>query len=133
MTRATGVEPMARKAAYHQISRTYLNERGIPAMARPAKVRISPKASTGPSTRLRPRHAFSVAGASVERFSVAIVSPQRQLGVEEGQHGRREDVLEDRDAHEAPHDGRVHRLCHPFGAAAGGDSLEDAYGGHDGA
>src|SRR5258708_19096489 len=133
MIRATGVEPMARKAAYHQISRTYRNERGIPAIPLPAKARMAPKESTGPSPRLTPRQVLvSVARVWPEDVCDAIVSPQRQLGVEEGQYGRREDVLEDGDAHEAPDHGRVHRLGHAFGAATCRDALEDADGRHDG-
>jgi hypothetical protein len=44
-----------------------------------------------------------------------------------------EDVLENRDADEAPDDPRVHGLGHALGAALGGDALVDADGRHDGA
>src|SRR5260370_42659668 len=134
MARATGVEPTARKAAYHQIPRAYRRHGGVPAVARPAKVRMAPNVAMGPSARFRPCQALlALTGVWVEGCSAGIVLPQRQLGVEEGQNGRREDVLEDRDTHEAPDDGRVPRLGHAFGAALGRDSLEDADGGHDGA
>src|SRR5579875_845380 len=123
MRRVTGVEPMARKAAYHQISRTYLKERGMPASTRPAKAMMAPMVSKGTSARLRscPFPLRERAGAE-EGVLVAIAAlPQRELGVEEGEHGRREDVLEDRDNREAPDHGRVHGLGHALGAAVGRD------------
>src|SRR5579875_1156080 len=130
MTRATGAELRARKGAYHQISRTYLKERGMPAIARPAKAMMAPTVSKGTSTRLKSCPLGRRGGG--EDVLVVIALPQRQLGVEEGEHGRREDVLEDRDGHEAPDHGRVHGLGHALGAAVGRDSLVDADGGDDG-
>src|SRR5215469_16798854 len=125
MISATGVVPRTRKAAYHQISPTYCSARGIPAKARIPKATIAPKVSKGCRTRLGVR----LARTSGEGVFVAIVSPQSELCVEQRQDGRSEEILEYRDAHEAPDDGRVHSLGHPFGAAACRHALVDADGG----
>src|SRR6202035_3001145 len=106
-TSATGVEPTARKAAYHQISRMYRVDCGIRTRAPPEKVTILPSVSI---CERNPRDAREGSrgrgGAGVGRVGVRtamLASPQDVVGVEQGEHRGRVQVLEDLDAHEGRH------------------------------
>src|SRR5258708_21944373 len=79
MTRATGVDPIARKAANHKISRTYRNERGIRTIARAAKAMIAPRVSKGPSTAPSPRPAPEPVGVEEVLVAIAPPSPHRNV------------------------------------------------------
>src|SRR5258706_13038891 len=105
MTRATGVEPIARKLAYHQTSPLWRSARGMPASPRTAKAMTSPSTSNGwsPGAQNGPRAAI---GGDAKLLSL----PHRQPVVGQGQHRRREQVLESQDADERPDDPRGQRL-----------------------
>src|SRR5689334_16930068 len=95
------------------------------ASARKAKVMTSPSTSKG--CRPGAQNGALSAAAGGDAISLPLSPlPQRQLVVEQGQHGRREQVLERLDAQERPDDGGVDRLGHPLGSAPGSDAAGDA-------
>src|SRR5262245_34305736 len=99
----------------------------MPIRARVANVMTSPRTSNGwsPGAQNGPR-----SGATgVVAISPSL--PQRELVVEQGQHGRGEQVLEGQQAHERPDDGRVHGPGHALSAAPGPNAAADADGGDD--
>src|SRR3981081_2853088 len=78
MTSATGVEPMARKAAYHQISDVCRSALGMPASALAENVMTSPRTSNGcrPVAQNGPR---SAAAGGVAISSSSLFSGQRSV------------------------------------------------------
>src|ERR1700730_3265325 len=101
---------MAMKAAYHHTSRMYRSACGIWMTLTKANWTISPRVRLQPRTRVSAAVAISA-------------SPQHVAGVEEGEHRRRVQVLEDLDADEGGDHRLVDRARPPLRAPPSGDPL----------
>src|SRR5579864_5172452 len=96
------------------------------AMAPAAKLTILPSVSMLPRTPVAAGRGGAAAGRRAGRTGVAtamLVSPQHVVGVEQRQHRRCVQVLEDLDADEARDDRLVHGARHTLRSTARRDAL----------